>query len=150
MSPNQWGPPVWTLFHTLIEKSKEESYSIIGSQLYGFIHQICTSLPCDDCSQHAKRFLSKVAVSQIKTKNDLKNLIYVFHNAVNNRKQKPLFKYSDLEIFKTKNVIHVFNEFARNYHTNGNMKLISDNFHRKLILSNMKKWLMQNIQHFDK
>lgn len=149
MSPSQWGPSIWTLFHTLIEKSKEESYGIIGSQLYSFIYKICMSLPCETCTQHAKNFLSKVNVAQLKTKTDLKNLIYVFHNAVNSRKQMPLYKYSDLEIYKTKNVINTFNEFARNYHTNGNMKLISENFHRKLILSNMKKWLMQNIRYFD-
>ena len=149
MSPSQWGPSIWTLFHTLIEKSKEESYAIIGSHLYSFIYQICMSLPCDVCTQHAKNFLSKVNVSQLKTKTDLKNLIYVFHNAVNSRKRMPLYKYTDLEIYKTKNVIHTFNEFARNYHTNGNMKLISENFHRKLILSNMKKWLMQHILYFD-
>ena len=33
MSPNHWGPPTWSLFHTLIEKLKEEKYDKIYMEL---------------------------------------------------------------------------------------------------------------------
>ena len=40
MSPNDWGPPTWNLFHTLADTVKEDKYPTISAQLYGFINQI--------------------------------------------------------------------------------------------------------------
>ena len=147
--PTVWGPPIWTLFHTLIEKLKEEHFKEIYMNLFNFIKQICKYLPCPDCSQHATSFLSKVKPEHISNKNDFKNMLFVFHNSVNNRTKSPLFKYENLETYKSMNIIIAFNEFSKNFHTNGNMNLITENFHRKQFLINFKKWLMQNISNFD-
>ena len=149
MSPNQWGPPIWMLFHTMAEKVKEESYPVIGQQIFAVISQICNNLPCPECTTHAKIFLSKVKPNQLKNKNDLKNLLYVFHNAVNARKNKPPYKYEDLEKYKTAITINVFNNFVRNYNTKGNMKLLSDTFHRSRLSLSLRKWFMTNMNHFD-
>jgi hypothetical protein len=149
MPPEEWGPPVWTLFHCLVEKMREESFPIVGKPLFGFIHKISSFLPCPDCSQHAKSFLAKINISSIKNKNDLKNMIYVFHNAVNKRKNKPLFDYGNVsKLYTNRNLIQVYNNFIRVYQTNGNMNLLTESFQRKLITSNFKKWITQNIRHF--
>ena len=148
MSPNQWGPPTWNLFHTLAEKIKEDQYPIIGLQLYYQIMQICHQLPCPECSDHAKLFLSKINTNNLKPKNELKNMLYVFHNNVNGRKNNPQYKYENLEIYKSKNIINVFNEFSKNFTSNGNMKLLADNFQRRQMLIAFKKWLMKNIYSF--
>ena len=71
MSPNVWGPPVWMLLHSLAEKIKEEKFSEIGPQLFNIIKNVCSNLPCPDCSMHATRFFSRVNFSLIKTKTDL-------------------------------------------------------------------------------
>ena len=76
-------------------------------------------------------------------------MLYVFHNTVNNRVNSPQFKYENLEGYKSMNIITVFNDFSKNFHTNGNMNLIKENFHRKQFLINFRKWLMQNIPNFD-
>ena len=149
MSPNQWGPPTWRLFHIMAEKIKEDKYPIIGMQLYSHIVQICYQLPCPECAEHAKLFLSKINANNLKTKHDLKNMLYVFHNAVNNRKKMPFYKYEDLEIYKNKNIIQAFNDFSKNFTSNGNMKLLADNFQRRQMLSTFKKWIMQNVSNFD-
>ena len=149
MSPNNWGPPTWNLFHTLAATVKEDKYPIISSQLYGFISQICHNLPCPECSSHAKLFLSKINSANLKTKSDFKNMLYVFHNAVNKRKVKQMYKYESLDVYNSKNIILMFNDFAKHFNTNGNMKFISDNFHRKQLLLSLKKWLMQNVSHFE-
>ena len=149
MNINLWGPACWTLFHTLAEKIKEDHYPIIGQQLFSQILLIAQNLPCKDCSDHAKIFLSKINPNNLRSKNDLKNMLYVFHHNVNMRKQKLSCKYEELESYKHKNLINVFNNFASTYHTNGNMQLIADNFHRQRILSGFKRWIMQNISHFD-
>ena len=87
MSPSQWGPPTWLFMHTIAEKIKEDSYPIIGKQMIYNLIQICNLLPCPDCSEHAKTFWTNVKVGNIQTKSDLINLLFVFHNCVNKRKQ---------------------------------------------------------------
>lgn len=150
MSPNYWGPPTWKLLHTLAAKVKEDKYPLISQQLYNYIVQICHNLPCPECSSHAKLFLSKINSQNLKTKHDLKNMLYVFHNAVSTRKGSPLFKYEQLDSnYQNVNLIIAFNDFSKNFNTNGNMKFISDNFHRQQLLMVFKKWIMQNIACFD-
>jgi hypothetical protein len=149
MTPNEWGPPIWTLFHTLAEKIKEENFSTTSKQLMFYIKRICATLPCPECSQHASRFLSRVNIQGIQCKTDLRNILYIFHNVVNKRKNKPLFNNDNLTTYATKNKINVYNNFVSAYQTKGNMKLLADSFQRKLIIMEFKKWFIQNINNFD-
>ena len=148
MSPNNWGPPTWVFLHTLCEKIKDESFPIIGNSLISFIINICNNLPCPECSQHSKLFWSKVNKNNIKHKVDLINILFVFHNVVNKRKTYVPFKYQDLQYYKTRNVIETYNSFSRNFNTKGNMKLLTESFHRNMMMSSLKKWLMGNLIHF--
>ena len=150
MSPNNWGPPIWMLFHTLAEKIKEDKFSEIGPQVFYMIKRVCTTLPCPECSMHATTFLSRIDFSGIKTKTDFKHILYIFHNAVNKRKNKPLFNVLDIANYATSNLILAFNNFVSVYNTRGNMKLLAESFQRKLIMREFRKWFMLNIQHFDK
>ncbi len=109
--PEYWGPPIWTLFHVIAVNIKEEKFNILGIQFFNLIKKICANLPCPDCSLHATTFLSSVNFSHIKTKEDLINLLYVFHNFVNKRKNKPFFNGSDLEKYKNINKVAVFKNF---------------------------------------
>lgn len=149
MSPNQWGPPTWLFIHTLAEKVKEDSYPIIGTQIIANIIQICANLPCPDCADHSKVFWSKVKISNIKTKQDLINLLFVFHNTINKRKNLTMFKYDDLQYYKSKNIVNTFNTFSANFNTKGNMKLITESFHRARLVVFLRNWLIGNILHFD-
>ena len=149
MSPNQWGPPTWTLFHTLSEKIHEDMFTKLMPEIIFYMRRISSALPCPECSQHAGQFWKNINFSGIKNKNDLKNMVCLFHNIVNKRKNKPLFKHEDLsDIYSNKKIIEVYNQFVNVYQTNGNMKLLSDAFQRKLILIDFKKWLMKNFIHF--
>jgi hypothetical protein len=149
MSPPEiWGPPVWTLIHTLSEKLNENAYNQISPQLYNYILAICKFLPCPECSQHATKSLAKVPYSNLKNKMDFKNNFYLFHNSVNSRKQKQLFRYSDLNRYKQYNVINVVNNFITSYHTRGNMNLLNDSFQRKLIIQKFKSWFTSCVRAF--
>ncbi len=148
-TPEQWGPPTWALLHTLAEKVKEEHYHAIYILLYNFILSVAYNLPCPICQQHAKQTLSQIKLASLKTKTDMKNMLYTFHNAVNKRKNLPLYKYEDLSIYKNKNIIICFNNFIKNYHTKGNMNLINDSFQRNLLIKNLKKFIIENIRYFD-
>lgn len=149
MSPPEiWGPPIWTLFHTLAERIKEEDYIRLIPQLFGLIRRVCMYLPCPECSQHATKFINSVKQSQLATKQEFKNTFYIFHNMVNKRKNKPLFDYGQMKKYENVRIIHAFNDFVRVYHTKGNMKMISESFQRSFIIRDFKNWLSANIASF--
>lgn len=151
MSPQVWGPSIWTLFHTFAEKINESDYSKIGLELYGYIRQICGYLPCPECSQHATRFLASVKTDNVRTKDGLIKILYIFHNVVNTKKKKPLYPFENLDIYKSKNIVYVFNNFINSYKTStGNMKLITDSFQRQMILKNFRKWFLKNFNSFNR
>ena len=149
MSPTAWGPSTWMFMHTLVAKIKDSSFPIIGQKLINVLIQICNNLPCPECAQHSKHFWAKVRTTNISTKNDLVNLIFVFHNMVNKRKNYTLFKYENLAYYDSKNIIDTYNLFSKNFNTHGNMNLINDSFHRNIMLSSLRSWMMENIKHFD-
>ena len=149
MSPSYWGPSTWLFIHTLASKIKEDSFPLIGPNLIMIMVKICNNLTCPECSQHAKSFWANVKTSNIKTKTDLINLIFVFHNTVNKRKQLPMFRYENIGYYNTKNVINTYNNFARNFNTKGNMNMINESFHRNMMLSSLRTWMLTNISHFD-
>lgn len=143
-----WGNATWTLFHTLAEKVKEESFSVVGLEIFSLIYRISSFLPCPECSMHAKKFLSKTKPETLKTKEDLINLMYIFHNVANKNQKKELFNFENINIYKKKNLIQVYNTFINSYKTNGNMKLLTETFQRQLIVKNFKSWIIKNIKHF--
>ena len=149
MSPSQWGPPTWVFFHTLAAKIKDGHFETIGQQVIHNIIAIFGLLPCPECSVHAKQFWAKVNINKVTTKEDLINLLYVFHNTVNKRKHNRPFQYVDLQYYKTLNLIETFNNFTKNFHTRGNMNLINESFHRSRLLASLKNWLMTNISQFN-
>lgn len=149
MSPANWGPSTWIFLHTLAAKVKESSFPFIGQNLLLIIIKICDNLPCPECAQHSRQFWSRVKLVNIKNKTDLINVLYVFHNTVNKRKKYSPFKYDDLKIYDSKNIIETYNLFWRNFNTHGNMNLINESFHRNRMLSSLKIWMINNLTHFE-
>jgi hypothetical protein len=149
MSPNKWGPPIWTFFHVLAEKINDEKFHLIFPPLFGFIRRICSVLPCPECSQHATIFLSKVNPDGVRNKDDFRNIMCIFHNIVNRRKQKPAFDRRILtERYGEIGPIIAYNSFVSAFQTKGNMKLLADTFQRTLVLADFKKWFLSNIRFF--
>lgn len=145
-----WGPSTWLFMHTLAAKLKDSSFPVVGPQLIHVFIKICNNLPCPECAQHSKLFWSKVKTNNIKNKNDIINLLFVFHNIVNQKKNNKPFKYENLRYYETKNVIETYNTFSKNFNTRGNMNLINESFHRNMMLTSLKTWMMSNINHFDR
>jgi len=149
MSPTQWGPPIWTLFHTLAEKIHEDKFSTLGHQLFILIKKICKVLPCPDCSMHASTFLAKINFAHIKTKSNFRYMLWHFHNSVNKRKNKPLFDFNRTTArYVNLSLIAVYNQFVNVYKTKGNMRLLADNFQRTVVLKDAQKWISSNLRHF--
>ena len=146
--PEVWGPAVWRLFHVLCEKLNENAFHSIGPGLFNIIVRICKFLPCPDCASDAGKFLAKIKISDIKNKTDLKNTFYVFHNYVNNKKRKRLFNHSNINIYANYNLINVINNFIANYHTKGNMNMLTESFQRQFVINDFKKWFSYAFKAF--
>lgn len=149
MSPNKWGPPIWSFFHTLAENIDANNFQRIFPPLFNFIFRICRVLPCPDCSQHAVHFLSKINPNGVRNKEDFRNIMCIFHNVVNRRKNKPPFNPANLtNIYGNKNIIIEYNNFVNVFHTKGNMRLLAETFQRRLVLIDFRKWFLNNVQFF--
>jgi hypothetical protein len=146
--PEVWGPAIWTLFHTISEKINENAYPYVIHSMFTIICRICNFLPCPDCSRHATSFLAKINIRDYKTKNEFKNMIYLFHNSVNAKKRKPLFNYANMNKYTKLNLQIVINNFIANYNTKGNMKLLTESFQRTIVIKDFINWFRFNSKAF--
>jgi hypothetical protein len=146
--PEVWGPAVWKLFHTLAEKVNANIYPYIAKQLFNLIVRICRFLPCPECSIDASNFLAKIRIENLKTKDDFKQMFYLFHNYVNAKKRKPMFNFSTLSIYQRYRLVPIVNNFIACYNTKGNMKLLNESFQRQFVLKDFKNWFSANIKAF--
>jgi hypothetical protein len=147
----KWGPPVWTLFHSLAEKVRPEYFSAIRMDILNMIHSICVNLPCPECATHATKYMDSLNFNLITTKEDLKNMLFHFHNSVNLRKGTPAFDYSELNTkYSAANIYIVIQKFMEVFAVkNYSIRMISNDFHKNRAIVQIKKWFVKNIQYFD-
>jgi hypothetical protein len=146
----KWGPPIWALLHTLAEKVNENDFSKIRKSLLDTIYVICSNLPCPDCANHAKQYMDGINFDTIVSKDQLKNLLFQFHNSVNVRKGVPLFPRDQLDPLYSRgnliNIIQIFMEHFRDKHRS--IRMIANDFHRSKIADKLQVWFQTNIQYF--
>jgi hypothetical protein len=146
----KWGKPIWTFFHLLAHKVKDEDFNAIRSELLNTIYSICSVLPCPICSEHAKRFLQAINFNNIRTKQDLKYMICNFHNDVNKRKGYAIFNANTLdEMYDGMNFVDAINQFIFHFEDkHRSAKLMADDMMRAQISLTVKNWIKKNIHHF--
>ena len=148
----EWGPPIWTFFHTLAEKIKPEHYQRKSRELFDIIFLICKNLPCPICTDHATKYLKKINPLSLKTKDDMKLMLFQFHNEVNKRKQYPVFSLSELDSkYARANTIEVMNHFILSYSKKSrNLQLIAIEMGKTAALKQTRQWLHNNLDIFEK
>ena len=147
----KWGEPFWNLFHILAEKVKESEFSKIRVSLLNLIYTICSNLPCPDCTNHAMHYLNGLNFNNIKTKDNLKDMLFNFHNAVNARKGFPIFPKCDLDPrYSQGNVIIAIEIFLKHYKMRyGSIRMIADDMHRDRLSKKFIEWFRENMKFFD-
>jgi len=149
----KWGEPIWTLFHTIAQKVEPKEFSRLRTEIFDLIRTVCNNLPCPDCTAHASQYVSQVNWSAIQTKQDLANMLFVFHNSVNQRKGYPAFPRDALEsTYGPKNMLEVSRVFMYHFedkNSRGPNSAIATKFHRLRVAMELKKWFNQNIQYFN-
>jgi hypothetical protein len=147
----KWGEPTWFLFHTLAEKVKDEYFQSIRYELLNTIVIICKNLPCPDCANHASEYMKKVDFNSIRTKQDLKLMLFQFHNVVNQKKQFPLFSINDLDSkYSNANLVNIIQTFMFHFQDKSHsIRMIANDLYRSRIADQLKLWFNNNIQHFN-
>jgi len=146
-----WGEPTWTFFHTMAEKVNEEEFTTIKADILKYIYIICTNLPCPECAQHAGLYLSSINFNAIQTKAQLKDMLYLFHNEVNNRKGKSLLNRSELDDKYSNNVLTTvfYNFLIRFKDKHASIRMISDDMYRGVLAKQIVSWFTSVQSKFD-
>lgn len=146
----RWGEPTWFFLHTLAEKAKPENFTRIKYDLIRLIYTICTNLPCPDCSNHAKIYLDSINLNEINSKDDLKNMLFVFHNVVNKRKGHPIFTIEELnEKYSNAVTLNIITNFLYYFSDRSRSpKMIAGDLHRSRLIGSIKEWLNQYLYCF--
>jgi hypothetical protein len=142
MTTDIWGPITWTLIHILSQRVHQSALI----ELFDLIYSIVSFLPCPLCSDDSKSFMSKINKQGIKEPIHLQDIYFMFHNVVNKKKQKPLFKHENLVQYKYMFIIPVYQKFKQLYKTNNNIRLIHENFQRNLIKQKLNLYIRKYIK----
>ena len=146
----KWGAPTWRLFHAIPESINDTNFMKHKDSIIRLIVTICGNLPCPSCSDHAKQYMNKVNFQAIQNRDDLKKMLFIFHNSVNERKGYAQFQYSDLdEKYQNLDFKQVVNEFMvhfkqKTYAPN----LMAQQMYRQKQVEIVRQWFNDNITYF--
>jgi hypothetical protein len=143
MKTTEWGPSIWIFLHTLIAKMNPNHYLQVKDELLYHLKQICTTLPCPECTMHATKYLQPI--KSIPTKELFVQMLFVFHNSVNVRTQKQVFQYSDMAKYNNLNIKILYNNFLFVMSQRiPNSKMMLDVLNRNKIINEFDAWLKKN------
>jgi hypothetical protein len=140
-----WGPPTWILLHTLAENIKSEAFNKSKIYLFNIIKNICLLLPCPISICQSKSYLEKVQLYKFSNINDLKIMFFMFHNFVNAKNRKPLFKYQNMTMFQDINIMSAYNAFYDMHTNNINMKQTQNYLKMQHVLRDVENFIKEYI-----
>ena len=72
----KWSHPTWAFFHTFGEKVDESFYNRNRDICLRIIKTICGLLPCPVCRVHAMRYMKRINVQHLPTKEHFKTMLF--------------------------------------------------------------------------
>ena len=147
----KWGQPTWFLFHALAQKIREENFQQVRKELLDIIYTICTNLPCPDCAAHATKYISAINFNRIQTKEQLKDMLFIFHNTVNERKGFPMFNRGDLDAqYSAAKLVPIIQNFLVHFRDkHASIHMIANDMHRARMSNTLTAWFQSNLKYFD-
>ena len=119
LQSKNWGTITWNLLHTIIDKCQiNDNFDSYKDKLIYIIKSICLFTPINEYSYNANIFFEKFKFDKITNLQELKKQIYLLHNFINSKINKPLFNYCDLTIYSNMDIINIFNIFVYFYTNN--------------------------------
>lgn len=95
VEPENWGPHYWYVFHTYAAIYPDNPTYLHRDIAKTFIKSIPFLLPCADCSKHAFHYIAakvKNLDTIVSSKQKLIVFFKDFHNSVNIRLNKPIYR----------------------------------------------------------
>jgi hypothetical protein len=95
--------------------------------------------------------MKKVDFNSIRTKQDLKLMLFQFHNVVNQKKQFPLFSINELDSkYSNANLVNIIQLFMFHFQDkHHSIRMIANDLYRSRIAEQLKIWFNNNICYFD-
>ena len=147
----KWSIPTWTFFHTLAEKINNTFYINNTGTILSLIKKICSNLPCPECRAHASLYINRIRIDNVKTKEDFRMMLFTFHNSVNSRLRKPMFKKENLIKYKNGRLDVIFSLFISGFiHTYAKTLYagnLSQEGTRKVVGKQISIWCKANWKH---
>jgi hypothetical protein len=112
---SRWATPTWMFFHTFAAKINKDFFENNRPQCLAIIKNICICLPCAECTRHAARYMRSVNENTVRTKEQLIQMLFAFHNTVNVRTNKKSFEKSVLLNYDKARIDMVFVYFINGY-----------------------------------
>lgn len=142
-----WATPTWYFFHSLAEQVNEEDFPKLKNDLFNIFKNICSCLPCYECTNHAKQYIRHIRFQKINTKEDFKKMLFDFHNNVNVRLRKPIF--NNYNMYKSSKLKSIFLNFKYNYlRNNGLNRGFTDSLYRKNIINHIESFFNKHRDSF--
>ena len=146
-----WSIPTWKMFHGIAEKVDETYYKENYRFVFNIIKYICNNLPCPYCRKEASLIINRVNVETINTKDKFIIYIFNFHNVVNQKLRKKIFKKENLKIYKNSNIgqdILLFDKrFFKRY---GGIRMFTQHIQQSQVQKTLRKQLNKLYPHLKK
>ena len=110
-----WGTPTWYLFHGIAANINDAFYRQNIHILLDFVKRVCANLPCPYCRKHAVNYMNNIHLANVNTREEFEIMLFEFHNSVNRRIGKPIFKKENLRKYKTMSMVRCFNLFQSKF-----------------------------------
>ena len=145
MQKSVWGPATWKLLHSMVLKMNDNASVQQINDLKSIILRIVSNLPCPYCTSHAVSYITSSNYKLIQNIKDLRYFIFVFHNNVNKRVNKPVITYEEhVQLYNIPLNI-VINNFITIYTTkNTGITMMLYNFHRKNMIQDLRTYFINN------
>jgi len=92
MDPRVWGPHFWFVLHLVSFHFPDNPSTFEKEQYKAFYHSVKDILPCDNCKQHYKNYLSQYPIEpNLDSRMNLITWVVQIHNFVNVALGKPAY-----------------------------------------------------------
>lgn len=144
----QWAQITWIFLHTFAEKINSEFFIKKKLDCLGLIKYVLYHLPCPVCTKHATGYLKKYNIMICKTKEDLKKYLWNFHNDVNRRLKKKMYKFKNMDIYKKFSFVKVTRVFLREFEKPYYYTAVMNSWIRKKVTKKLRFYLNVNVKQF--
>lgn len=143
-----WGPATWNFLHTFADKISDDFFQSNNRTIVNMIIKLFECLPCRICSTYAYNYIKHINMNNIKTKQQLIDFLFIFHNNVNSKLNKPQYKKVDLQIYSTYSLDKVFNIFNYYIISVRGHDFFNDT-HKRDCAYSFLNFIRNNISHFN-